>query len=68
MTRQQFTYKTYGDGALVSTLIAQKAPRVAVTVTATLNGCTTSDMGASCTYQPRFHNVRLASGTLVNLP
>ena len=68
MTRQQFTYKTYGDGAMVSMLIAQKAPRVAVTVTATLNGCTTSDMGASCSYQPRFHNLRLASGTLVNLP
>jgi hypothetical protein len=68
MTRQGFMYKTYGDGALVSTLIAQKAPRVAVTITGTLNGCTTSDMGTSCTYQPRFHNVRLASGTLVNLP
>ena len=68
MTRQGFTYNTYGDGAAVSTLIAQKAPRVAVTVAATLGGCTTSDMGASCNYQPRFHNLRLATGTLVNLP
>jgi hypothetical protein len=68
MTRQGFTYKTYGDGNLVSMLIAQKAPRVAVNVTATLNGCTTSDSGATCSYQPRFHNLRLASGTLVNLP
>lgn len=68
MTRQGYIYKTYGDGALVSTLIAQQAPRVAVTVTATLNGCTTSDLGASCGYEPRFVNLRLASGTLVNMP
>jgi hypothetical protein len=68
MTRQGFTYKTYGDGQLVSTLIAQTANRVAINVTATLNGCTTSDGGASCGYQPRFHDLRLAGGTLVNLP
>lgn len=69
MTRQGFTYKTYGDGALVSMLIAQKAPRVAVTITATLNDCATSDGGGTiCSYQPRFHNLRLASGTLANLP
>ena len=67
LTRQGFTYKTYGDGTLVSTLIAQQAGRVAVNVTATLNGCSTSDGGASCGYQPRFHLLRLASGTLVNL-
>ena len=67
--RAGFTYTSYGDGALVSTLIATKAPRVAVTVTGALNGCTTSDGGgASCGYEPRFHNLRLASGTLVNLP
>ena len=68
MTRHQYTYTTYGDGTMVSTLIAQQAPRVAVTITATLNGCTVGDQGASCAYQPRFHNLRLASGTLVNLP
>ncbi|MGZ3407100.1 MAG: hypothetical protein ACXVAN_11695 [Polyangia bacterium] len=69
LTRQGFTYKSYGDGASVSTLIAQKAPRVAVTVTATLNDCATNDGGgATCGYQPRLHNLRLASGTLVNLP
>lgn len=68
LTRQGFTYTAYGDGNLVSTLIAQKAPRVAVTVTATLNDCTTSDAGATCGYEPRFHNLRLATGTLVNLP
>ena len=69
MTRQGFTYKTYGDGALVSTLIAQKAARVAVTITATLNDCGVTDGdGTSCDYQPRFHNLRLTSGTLVNLP
>lgn len=68
LTRQGFTYKSYGDGMLVSTLIAQKAARVAVTVTATLNDCATADGGgATCSYQPRFHNLRLASGTLVNL-
>jgi hypothetical protein len=68
ITRQGYTYTTYGDATQVSTLIAQQAPRVAVNVTATLNGCTTSDEGASCGYQPRFHNLRLASGTLVNQP
>ncbi len=69
MTRQGFTYKTYGDGQLVSTFIAQKATRVAVNVTATLNGCMFSDGGgASCGYQPRFHLLRLSTGTLVNLP
>ncbi len=66
--RAGFTYTSYGDGALVSTFIAQKAPRVAVTVTGTLNGCTTSDGSASCGYEPRFHNLRLASGTLVIIP
>lgn len=68
MTRKGFTYTTYGDGTMVSTLIAQKASRVALNVTATLNGCTTSDSGATCTFEPRFHDLRLASGTLVNLP
>jgi hypothetical protein len=69
LKRAGFTYTSYGDGALVSTLIAQKAPIVAVTVTGTLNGCSTSDGGgATCGYVPRFHNLRLASGTLVNLP
>ena len=68
ITRQGFNYTTYGDGQMVSTLIAQKAPRVAVTVTAALNDCSASDGGASCEFQPRFHNVRLASGTLANLP
>jgi hypothetical protein len=69
LTRQGFTYKSYGDGVMVSTLIAQKAPRVAVTVTATLNDCATNDAGgATCGYQPRLHDLRLASGTLVNLP
>ena len=69
MTRQGFTYKTYGDGTLVDTLIAQKAARVAVTITATLNDCATSDGGGTtCSYQPRFHNLRLATGTLANLP
>jgi hypothetical protein len=69
LTREGFTYKSFGDGINVSTLIAQKAPRVAVTVTATLNDCSTNDGGgATCGYQPRLHNLRLASGTLVNLP
>ena len=68
ITRKGFTYTTYGDGQMVSQLIAQKAARVAVTVTATLDDCATSDGGTSCSYQPRFHDVRLASGTLVNLP
>jgi hypothetical protein len=67
--REGFTYTAYGDGTMVSTLIAQKAPRVAVTVTATLNDCAQADGGMSaCSYQPRFHNLRLASGTLANLP
>lgn len=69
ITRQGFTYTSYADGTMVSTLIAQKAPRVAVTVTGTLNDCSAADGGgATCSYQPRFHNLRLASGTLVNLP
>jgi len=69
LVRQGFTYTSYADGATISTLIAQKAPRVAVTVTATLNDCSNADGGmAACAYQPRFHNLRLASGTLVNLP
>jgi hypothetical protein len=68
MTRKGFTYTTYGDGTMVSTLIAQKANRVALNVTATLNGCSTSDGASTCAYQPRFHDLRLASGTLVNLP
>jgi hypothetical protein len=69
LTRQGFTYNSYADGATISTLIAQKAPRVAVTVTATLNDCANNDGGmGACAYQPRFHNLRLASGTLINLP
>ena len=69
LTRQGFTYTSYADGATVSTLIAQKAPRVAVTVTATLNDCSSADGGmTACGYQPRFSNLRLASGTLANLP
>jgi hypothetical protein len=67
LKRDQLTYTSYGDGALVSTLIAQKAPRVAVT--ATLNDCALNDGGMTTGgYQPRFHNLRLASGTLANLP
>ena len=39
------------------------------TLTATLNDCAQNDGGmTTCAYQPRFHNLRLASGTLVNLP
>ena len=69
LTRSGFTYTSYADGATISTLIAQKAPRVAVSVTGTLNDCSNADGGMSaCAYQPRFHNLRLASGTLVNLP
>jgi hypothetical protein len=69
LKREGFKYTSYGDDNLVSTLIAQKAPRVAVTVTATLNDCAVADGGgATCGYQPRFHNLRLLSGTLANLP
>jgi hypothetical protein len=69
LVRQGFTYTSYADGATISTLIASKAPRVAVTVTATLNDCSNADGGmTACAYQPRFSNLRLASGTLVNLP
>jgi hypothetical protein len=69
LTRQGFMYNSYADGATVSTLIASKAPRVAVNITATLNDCSNADGGmTACAYQPRFHNLRLASGTLVNLP
>ncbi len=69
LVRTGFTYTSYGDGTMISTLIASQAPRVAVTVTATLNDCSNSDGGgASCGYQPRVHNLRLASGTLANLP
>lgn len=69
LVRKGFTYTSYGDGQMISTLIAQKAPRVAVTVTATLNDCSSADGGgAACGYQPRFHNLRLTTGTLANLP
>lgn len=68
LTRAGFTLTSYADGSMVSTLIAQSAGRLAITVTATLGGCTTSDAGARCSYTPRWKLLRLASGTLVNLP
>jgi hypothetical protein len=68
ITREGYKYTTYGDGNMVTTLIAQKAGRVAVTATAVLSDCALSDGGASCEWQPRFHNMRLQSGTIVNLP
>ncbi len=68
LTRQGYTVSAYGDGQKISTLIAQKAGRVAVNLAATLAGCTTSDAGATCGYTPRWRALRLATGTLVNLP
>jgi hypothetical protein len=68
LTRQGFTVNAYADGTLLSTLIAQEASRLVVTLAATLEGCTVSDMGASCGYTPRWHKLELLSGTLVNRP
>ncbi|MDB4969481.1 MAG: hypothetical protein JWN44_5170 [Myxococcales bacterium] len=68
LTRQGFTLTAYAGATQVSTLIAQEAGRLVVTLAATLQGCTVSDLGTSCGYTPRWHKLELSSGTLVNLP
>lgn len=68
LTRAGFTLKSYGDGQLVSTLIAQDANRVEVTLAGALVSCNDADSGTSCTYEPSWRNVQLNHGTLVNQP
>lgn len=68
LTRAGFVLTSSADGQTVSTLTAQSAGRLAITLTATLGGCSTSDAGASCGYTPRWKLLRMSSGTLVNLP
>lgn len=68
LTRAGFTLKSYGDGQLVSTLIAQDANRVEVTLAGALVSCSDADAGASCTYEPSWRNLQLNHGTLVNQP
>jgi len=68
LTRTGFTVTASADGTLISTLIAQEAGRLVMTLAATLQGCTVSDLGTSCSYTPRWHKLELLSGTLVNLP
>jgi hypothetical protein len=68
LTRAGFMLTSYADGNQVSMLIAQSAGRLAITLTATLGGCTTSDGGSSCGYTPRWKLLRMSAGTLVNLP
>lgn len=67
LKRQHFTLTSYADGQLISTLIASEAGRSVVTLAAALVGCSDVDAG-SCSFAPRWHHVRLASGTIVNLP
>ncbi|HWE28234.1 MAG TPA: hypothetical protein VHB97_09545 [Polyangia bacterium] len=68
LTRAGFTLKSYGDGQLVSTLIAQDANRLEVTLAGALASCTDADAGTSCTFGPSWRNLQLNHGTLVNQP
>jgi hypothetical protein len=68
MKRQGFTVTTYAGTTQITSLIAQEAGRLVVTLNMSLQGCTVSDMGNSCNYTPRWHKLELTSGTLVNLP
>lgn len=69
LVRSGLMLTAYGDGQQVSTRVTADNPRLALTLTATLQGCDSVDGGAaSCSFQPRWHLLRMTSGTLVNKP
>jgi hypothetical protein len=68
LTRQGYMVTAYADGQQITTLIAQYAGRLVITLAATLEGCTVADAGASCGYTPRWRQLVLTSGTLINQP
>ena len=65
LTRAGFKVTAIADGETVQTLIAQNGARLLVTLAATLGSC---ESGSSCSYTPRWHQLRLNSGRLVNQP
>jgi hypothetical protein len=68
MKREGFTVTTYAGTTAITTLIAQEAGRLSMTLNASLQGCTASDLGMTCSYTPRWHKIELLSGTLAALP
>ncbi len=69
ITRQGARYRSYGDAQAIGTVVGPSSGRVAVTVSGVLAGCSLGDAGnPSCAFQPRVFLLRLANGTLVNLP
>jgi hypothetical protein len=68
MKREGFTVTSYAGTTAITTLIAQEAGRLSITLNASLQGCTASDLGMTCSYMPRWHKLELISGTLAALP
>lgn len=68
ITRAGFTVTAYADGQKLSTLIAQEAGRLELTLAGELNGCMSLDGGTTCSYQPSWHHLQLNHGTLANQP
>jgi hypothetical protein len=62
LSRAGFTVKAIADGTEVSQYTGDKGSRLAVLLTAGINGCA----GGSCRFTVKWRNLRLVSGTLVD--